>query len=68
MYDIREIQFGIEPDFMGLNTLQCPIGFFLHPKFSEGTEFLITIDWKTVLKNHVSGTHMSDGHFDELLL
>lgn len=69
MYDIREIQFSAEPDFMGYYAFSSPIGFFLHPKFAQGSEseFLITIDWKTVLRNEVSGAQMTDAHFNELL-
>ena len=39
----------------------------MHPKFAQGSEFLITIDWKTVLSGQVSGTNMTKAHSNELL-
>ena len=48
MYDVREVRFSQEPDFMGMKAFASPMGFFLRPVEAEGEHQLITLDYKAV--------------------
>ena len=49
MYNVREVSFSQEPDFMGQKAFASPIGFFMRPVEAEGEHQLITLDYKAVL-------------------
>ena len=57
--NLQFIRFSSEPDFLGQRDYFNPIGFFLHPQYSEGKEYLITLDHKAVLENERTGEVMS---------
>ena len=44
-----------EPELMGTWSKK-PILFALHPKFAEGKHYMMTLDYKTVLKRHAVGS------------
>ena len=55
MFNIKFIQFDSEPDFFGRAERANPIFFGLHPKYSEGRKFLLTLDYKAVLSEKAVG-------------
>ena len=59
MEEIKEINFSTEPDFLGQRDYTNPIGFFLHPEYANGNEFLITLDWKISREENLTGEPMT---------
>ena len=55
MFNIKFIQFDSEPDFFGRAERANPIFFGLHPKYSQGRKFLLTLDYKAVLSENAVG-------------
>ena len=55
MFNIKFIQFDSEPDFFGMAERANPIFFALHPKYSQGRKFLLTLDYRAVLSEEAVG-------------
>ena len=64
---VQLITFSSEPDFLGQREYFNPIGFFLHPGFDDGAEFIVTLDYQAVLENELAGYPMSEEVREELL-